>query len=177
MLAEDVNGNGVDKRWQAALVVRYPMPAEVSIRATPANGKAFATANGMMLYRYSFFQRVQSTDEARSGPYMTAVAQELGTRACTGECLKTWRPLISGKSAQPSWHWTLLDRDDGTKQWAYRGHPLYTFAEDKKPGDINGLNVWDTGITDKDLKVEGVMTRINADNQLPSSFYWTTAYP
>ena len=177
VLPEDVNGNAIDNRWQAALVARYPMPAKVTIRATPANGKGFATAKGMMLYRYSFFQRVQSTDEARSGPYLTAVAQELGTRACTGECLKVWRPLVASKGAQPSWHWTLLDREDGTKQWAYRGHPLYTFAEDKNPGDLNGLNVWDTGITDKDLGVQGVMTKINADNQLPSSFYWTTAYP
>lgn len=177
VLPEDVNGIGADKRFSPALVVKYPMPAEVAIRSTPSNGKAFATAKGMTLYRYAFFQRVQSTDELRAGPYLTAVAQELGTRACTGTCLTTWRPLLASKKAQPSWHWTLLDRGDGTQQWAYRGHPLYTYAGDNAPGDINGLNSWDAAINDRDLGVVGTMTKINADNQLPSSFYWTTAYP
>jgi predicted lipoprotein with Yx(FWY)xxD motif len=27
---------------------------------------------------------------------------------------------------------------DGNKQWAYKGHPLYTWKDDKKPGDITG---------------------------------------
>ena len=177
VLAEDVNGIGVDKRFQPALATRYPLPAEVAIRATPSNGKVFAAAKGMTLYRYSFYQRVQSTDELRAGPYRTAIGQAIGTQACTGACLKTWRPLLASKTAQPSWHWTILTRDEGTRQWAYRGHALYTYAEDKKPGDLMGLNIWDTAITDKDLQIVGMMTKINADNQLPSSFYWTTAYP
>jgi predicted lipoprotein with Yx(FWY)xxD motif len=36
-------------------------------------------------------------------------------------------------------------RDDGAKQWAYKGKPLYTWAKDTKPGDITGdgvNNVW-----------------------------------
>lgn len=31
-----------------------------------------------------------------------------------------------------------LERDDGSRQWAYKGKPLYTFAKDAKPGDITG---------------------------------------
>ncbi len=34
--------------------------------------------------------------------------------------------------------WTIIDRTDGTKQWAYKGKPLYTFVQDKKPGDMTG---------------------------------------
>ncbi len=177
VLAEDVNGIGVDKHFQPALATRYPMPAEVTIRATPSNGKVFATAKGMTLYRYSVYQRVQSSDELRAGPYRTAIGQAIGTQACTGTCLKTWRPLLAPKTAQPSWLWTVLVRDDGKRQWAYRGHALYTYAEDKKPGDLMGLNSWDIDVTDKDLQRVSVLTKINADNQLPSAFYWTTAFP
>ncbi len=177
MLGEDVNGSGVDKRWQPALVARYPVPAEVKIVSTPSNGKIFAAADGKTLYRYSFYQRVQSSDDLRAGPYVTAIGQALGTRACEAECLKAWRPLAAPTNAQPSWHWTILTREDGTRQWAYRGHALYTYVEDKKPGDLMGLNSWDIAVNDKDLHTVSVLAKISADNQLPSAFYWTTAYP
>jgi predicted lipoprotein with Yx(FWY)xxD motif len=32
----------------------------------------------------------------------------------------------------------IITRDDGSRQWAYKGKPLYTFAKDTKPGDITG---------------------------------------
>ncbi len=177
MLAEDVNGSGIDKRWQPALVARYPIPAEVKIVSTPSSGKIFTGRDGRTLYRYSFYQRVQSNDEVRAGPYITAIGQAIGTRACEAECLKTWLPVLAPKGAQPSWHWTILTRDDGTRQWAYRGHALYTYADDKKPGEMRGLNSWDIRTNDKDLQSISVLAKIGADNQLPSAFYWTTAYP
>jgi len=43
-------------------------------------------------------------------------------------------------------NWTVITRDDGSKQWAYMGKPLYTWAKDSKPGDTTGdgfnNNVW-----------------------------------
>jgi len=32
----------------------------------------------------------------------------------------------------------MITREDGTKQWAYKGKPLYVFAKDAKPGDTMG---------------------------------------
>jgi predicted lipoprotein with Yx(FWY)xxD motif len=34
--------------------------------------------------------------------------------------------------------WTVVVGMDGSKMWAYKGHPLYTFIEDKKPGQVTG---------------------------------------
>ena len=39
----------------------------------------------------------------------------------------------------------MIAREDGSKQWAYKGKPLYTWAKDAKPGDVTGdgvNNVW-----------------------------------
>ena len=41
--------------------------------------------------------------------------------------------------------WTVITRDDGSMQWAYKGKPLYTWHDDKKAGDVDGdgrNNVW-----------------------------------
>ena len=42
--------------------------------------------------------------------------------------------------------YTVIIRDDGSKQWSYRGKPLYTWVKDTKPGDISGdgvaANTW-----------------------------------
>lgn len=34
--------------------------------------------------------------------------------------------------------WTVVARDDGRRQWAYKGKPLYLWAKDQEPGDATG---------------------------------------
>ena len=36
---------------------------------------------------------------------------------------------------------TLVERKDGTKQWAYKGQPLYLWVNDKALGDMTGDGV------------------------------------
>ena len=76
-----------------------------------------------------------------------------GKSACTGNCEKLWPPFMAGSSdmasggssARPSGDYTVIERADGTKQWAYKGKPLYLFSKDQKAGDKSGdgvNNVW-----------------------------------
>ena len=68
-----------------------------------------------------------------------------GKSACTGECAEYWPPVKASASDKPVGDLTLITRDDGTKQWADGGKPLYTYVKDKKPGDVTGdgvNNVW-----------------------------------
>jgi len=58
--------------------------------------------------------------------------------ACTGGCPKNWPPLGAAADAKPSGDWSVITRDDGSKQWAYHGKPLYAFVKDTKPGDMTG---------------------------------------
>jgi predicted lipoprotein with Yx(FWY)xxD motif len=67
-----------------------------------------------------------------------------GTKsACYGKCAKFWPPLLtSGKpKAGPGIKASLLGtskRKDGKLQVTYKGHPLYTFLEDKAPAQTKG---------------------------------------
>ncbi|MBV7484017.1 hypothetical protein [Bordetella sp. BOR01] len=64
-----------------------------------------------------------------------------GKSACNGPCAKAWPPLAASGDAKPQGDYTIITRDDGTKQWAYKGKPLYLFVKDTKPGDKQGDNV------------------------------------
>jgi predicted lipoprotein with Yx(FWY)xxD motif len=65
------------------------------------------------------------------------------TSNCYGECEAAWPPVTasgkpsSGEGAMSADLGTTK-RKDGTVQVTYKGHPLYTFAEDKTPGEANG---------------------------------------
>ena len=61
--------------------------------------------------------------------------------ACTNECARTWKPVEAWGLAVPAFaDWSLIDRADGTRQWAYKGKPLYRFANDFNPGELAGAN-------------------------------------
>jgi len=93
--------------------------------ADTAKGKALVDGKGMTLYVFD-----------RDAP---------GKSNCNGPCATNWPPLTAGADAKPSSDWTIITRDDGGKQWAYKGRPLYAWSKDAKPGDVTGdgvNNVW-----------------------------------
>lgn len=61
-----------------------------------------------------------------------------GKSVCTGKCAGLWPPLFAAADAQAGGDYTIIARDDGSKQWAYQGKPLYLFSKDQKPGDKTG---------------------------------------
>lgn len=68
-----------------------------------------------------------------------------GKSACNGPCAQNWPPMMVAEGAMASGDWSVVTRDDGGKQWAYKGKPLYTWARDQKPGDTTGEgfnNIW-----------------------------------
>jgi predicted lipoprotein with Yx(FWY)xxD motif len=61
-----------------------------------------------------------------------------GKSVCAGPCAANWPAFAAASTTGASADWTVVARDDGTRQWAYKGRPLYTFAKDAKPGDRSG---------------------------------------
>jgi predicted lipoprotein with Yx(FWY)xxD motif len=93
-------------------------PAEVK---TTDKGKTLVDAKGMTLYTYD-------KDAA-------------GKSACNASCAKIWPPLRATAGASASGNWSIVSRSDGSKQWAYKGKPVYTFSKDTKPGETTGAGV------------------------------------
>ena len=61
-----------------------------------------------------------------------------GKSACNGPCATNWPPLMAGADDKAGGDWSIITRDDGSKQWAYLGKPLYNWSKDQKPGDKTG---------------------------------------
>ncbi len=72
-----------------------------------------------------------------------------GRFVCTTRtCLSLWKPLTIARRAVATGvaHLSVVERPDGRRQVAYRGGPLYTFVDDKAPGDVNGNGFKDVGV-------------------------------
>jgi predicted lipoprotein with Yx(FWY)xxD motif len=101
----------------AATVAFAQMTAPTKI-GDSAKGKVLTNDKGMTLYVFD-----------KDTP---------GKSACNGPCATNWPPLMASADAMAMDDYTIITRNDGTKQWAYKGRPLYNWKNDKKPGDITG---------------------------------------
>ena len=86
--------------------------------ADTSKGSALVNAEGMTLY-------VFDRDTA-------------GKSNCNGPCATNWPPFAPAADAKAFGNWSILTRDDGKMQWAYKTKPLYSFSKDSKPGDVTG---------------------------------------
>lgn len=62
----------------------------------------------------------------------------LGRSDCNGPCAANWPPLLAQDGDKATGDYTIVTREDGKKQWALKGKPLYTWSKDQKPGDKTG---------------------------------------
>ena len=100
-----------------------PAAAQPAMTGDSSLGPILTDSNGMTLYTFD--------------------KDEGGASACAGQCAENWPPLVAAADAQSEGDYTVITRDDGTKQWAYKGKPLYLWVKDTKPGDVTGDNVND----------------------------------
>jgi predicted lipoprotein with Yx(FWY)xxD motif len=67
-----------------------------------------------------------------------------GKSSCVQKCAELWPPFKAEGAAASKGDWSVIARDDGSRQWAYKGKPLYYWVKDKKPGDKTGDKVNNT---------------------------------
>jgi predicted lipoprotein with Yx(FWY)xxD motif len=97
--------------------------AVISVSTAPKVGKVIVDKKGFTLYDFHKDKGDNSS--------------------CYGACEAAWPPAATegepqvGEGAMAS-KIGMTERKDGTLQVTYSGHPMYTFVEDKKPGEVNG---------------------------------------
>ncbi len=94
-------------------------PATTTIAARETDqGGVLVDAEGMTLY-------VSGSDQT-------------GESSCYADCARNWPPAAAPINAESQGTLAVIAREDGTRQWAYKGRPLYRWAGDKQPGDVTG---------------------------------------
>jgi len=107
----------------AAILITTSAGLAVGRSADTTAGKVYVNNRGMTLYMLSSDQPSRST--------------------CYAKCTQIWPPYIASAGAKMKRGWSIVTRQDGSRMWAYRGHPLYAFFKDQKPGDANGEGIHD----------------------------------
>jgi predicted lipoprotein with Yx(FWY)xxD motif len=139
-------------------------PASPTSPATPARSTSGAAASSSYGSASSYSSGGGSTTAAagRGTAVITTKHSKLGTilavgakritvymfeadkgsaSSCNGACAQTWPPVVgSPKSSGGAVMAELatIKRSDGRMQVTYKGHPLYTFAQDRDEGDAYG---------------------------------------
>jgi predicted lipoprotein with Yx(FWY)xxD motif len=104
-----------------------PASSTPAVTETILGSPGFATPGGFTLYMFS--------------------ADGMNVSNCNGTCANIWPPFMASSNAQSSGGFSVIMRSDGSHQWAFNGHPLYTFTGDTKPGQANGQNLTASGGT------------------------------
>jgi len=94
--------------------------ASVSSAPIKVSDGVLVGPNGMTLYTFD-------KDAAGSGK-----------SSCNGPCATNWPPLAAAMGETASGDFSIITRDDGSKQWAVKGKPVYYWSKDSKPGDKTG---------------------------------------
>ncbi len=119
----DGKGDNVAQLWHMALLKPADgmvLPYGISVaEVNEANGQTLVGSNKMPLYAYD--------GDISSG--------KCGDKACPSD----WKPLLAGQLANAMGDFTVVDRADGIQQWAYKGHPLFSYSGDLDLGDANGM--------------------------------------
>lgn len=84
-------------------------------------GKVFANSDGLTLYTFS--------------------RDNKNTSNCYDGCATNWPPFIAEKNSKGWGEFSVIERKDGTYQWAHKNKPLYTWIGDQKSGDTFGDGV------------------------------------
>src|SRR5438094_2623939 len=121
-------------------------PAEITSHFSLL-GDVYTDKNGKTLYIFTC-TGMGCDDPGGAAGYWAALCRD------GKECSRRWRPYLAGPNARGVGEWSAVEVADpiftdptGTtypadaprvKAWAYRGRPVYTYYEDKEPGDIWG---------------------------------------
>lgn len=113
-----------DRVGQAWAIAFQPVrtPPGVAMRSIHL-GRTLVEARGLTLYWHE-----DEKPRANGSPRLE----------CEGRCLQQWMPLAAPLMANPIGDWKPIDREDGPRQWTYKGRPLYLFVGDIRPGDTMG---------------------------------------
>lgn len=92
-------------------------PVEVSVVDNGKGGWTFTNDHGIPFYIYDKDEKSKSNCDDK----------------CTG---LTWLPVWARSRSEPQGEWSIIVRPDASKQWAWKGIPIYSYNGDDDAADV-----------------------------------------
>tara|TARA_R110001606_G_scaffold325489_1_gene472150 strand:+ start:2009 stop:3412 length:1404 start_codon:yes stop_codon:yes gene_type:complete len=148
------------KYWQSAAssaqeaYLEEKLPPGIQVVATALDGPVYADAQGRTMYKWpvsalrngslgdrangpsNCTDEILRTEVGFMSPYPAGLILPYADEGVS--CIQAWLPVTASADAVEVGKWSLAERADGSKQWAYDGFPLYTSNLDKRLGDVLG---------------------------------------
>lgn len=153
--AETALPQGTEARsWSALAIARSPAPPSdfATFRTTPGRttaGRIVTTKSGAAVYVFACQEdgpdRLDCDDPDDASALWTTLCGDLI------RCARLFKPVTPSRRAKPDGKvWSVVtipapwgpvraaEGSDGMRVWAYRGRPVFTYADDRRPGDTDG---------------------------------------
>jgi predicted lipoprotein with Yx(FWY)xxD motif len=117
----EAGGDGVGKWHALVLEPPPPVPDWVRVQASDA-GDLYSDQSGRTLYAHDV-----AAARGRDGGVGVSILRP-----------QDWKPVLAAPGAKPVGSWSIVE-EDGVRQWAWRGLPLYTNELDSVPGELRGI--------------------------------------
>ncbi len=150
-----------NQRGQIEAYIEEPLPPAFKVVRTDVDGPVFADANGRPLYIWqgrgqnnlgyrgeqegkpTCGDTVQRTTAGFHEPYPAGlILPDVENRP---SCAAMWPPVLAEENAKPAGKWTIVERKDGKKQWAYEGYAVYRSVLDHDAGQPIGIGLLRAG--------------------------------
>ncbi len=129
------------KRFKNAILIPIACLALVGPAFAGGYGTTGSTVNGSA-------KKIQDGNmSGHHGPRMTTAEgmslyifdkDPVGKSTCYDKCAREWPPMKASSKSAAYGDYSVIMRRDGTRQWAWKGKPLYMFRSDKMAGDVKG---------------------------------------
>lgn len=134
-LQEPTTPEASDPQAQPPVAIEFPIQTETPQSfVLNGTGAILTSTSGLSLYTFDNDSDGLSNCNGTDGDVA-------GSTTDGSSCAGRWPPLLADDASVDSGTFTIIDRADGTRQWAYNHAPLYTFADDTAQGDVLGDNV------------------------------------
>lgn len=159
MLALAACGSSSKKSSASTDTTQAPAAAPTTVASAPTTSAASGSATVQVAAVSNKDEKLDNEKVLVDSKGMTLYISDKdpsGKSVCNDGCATAWPPLMATGSATygslSSAMFSTITRDDGSKQLAVNGKPLYTWVNDKKPGDATGQGVNDFYVVGPDGK-------------------------
>lgn len=126
MKGDKAKADAMPEGWKPALAYPFAdvqLPAGLAVKELP-DAAAFVLV-----------------DRRNHTVYAADASRAEQIESCTSGSCRQWEVLKAPQLAEAVGDFSIVQRRDGTHQWAFHGRPLYLFTGDLAPGYANGLAV------------------------------------